>query len=137
MKTLGLSGIALAAFSLALPTYWGAQAAPTQSAEPSITLAQEGTGSGPRSGSGLPTGQSGTGKETDAGKGIVGKPSQFGTDQPTSGDFTPKEGSKSDHSSQRQQQPTTGGSDMPSGVGEKGTGQTQSSKGSGASSQKK
>jgi hypothetical protein len=136
MKTLRLSGLALAAFSLALPTYWGAQAAPTPSAEPPIILAQEGTGGG-SSGGGMQTGQSGTGKETDAGKGIVGKPSPFGQDQPTSGDFSPKKGSKSDHSSQRQQQPTTGGSDMPSGVGEKGTGQTQSSKGSGASSQTK
>lgn len=120
MKSLVLFRITLAVIGFSLTTYGS-------------ILAQEGTGGG-KSGGEMQTGQSGTGKETDAGKGIAGKPSPFGKDQPTSGDFSPKEGSKKDRS-QRQEQPKTGGSDYPSGIGEKGTGQASSSERSGASSQ--
>ena len=80
------------------------------------------------SGKGLDTGKSGTGKETDAGRGGSGKGSfgtsdqptsgkqSFGSDQPTSGDFTPNPSAatKSDESTQEKR-------------GGKGSGQSASS----------
>ena len=130
MKSLTLSVFALAAIGLPFAQYEEARSA-SRADEPPVTLAQERMRGG--NSGGMQTGQSGTGKETDAGKGIVGKPSPFGTDQPTTGDFSPDKGAKKDHPSQRQQQPTSGGSDYPSGIGEKGTGQASSSDRSGAS----
>ncbi len=81
---------------------------------------------GPRrgSGGGMETGKTGTGKETDAGRGTPGKKSPFGADQPTTGDFSPN---PSD-ATRSQPKPTdkTVGSDQPAGIGEKGSGQTRS-----------
>ena len=72
----------------------------------------------------LGTGKSGTGKETDAGRGTMGKKSEFGSDQPTSGDFSPNPSS----ATTTDPIPTdkTRGSEQPAGIGEKGSGQTRS-----------
>ena len=78
---------------------------------------------GPRSGS-PQTGKSGTGKETDAGRGTLGKESQFGSDQPRSGDFSPNPSSATKKKVNPPDQ--TAGSEQPSGIGEKGSGQTRS-----------
>ena len=99
-----------------------------------IGVAKAATDVGPRSGSGggMETGKSGTGKETDAGQGITGQKSPFGADQPTSGDFSPKEGAASDQNRGSQEKTARGtdmpqgsGSDFPPGIGEKGTGQKE------------
>jgi hypothetical protein len=74
----------------------------------------------------VPT-KSGTGKETDAGRGTLGKESPFGADQPRSGDFSPnpseatRSGSKPEDVDR-----TITGSEQPSGIGEQGSGQTRS-----------
>ena len=97
-------------------------------------IAQAATDVGPRSGSGggMETGKSGTGKETDAGQGIKGQQSPFGADQPTSGDFSAKEGGAAQQHQGSQEKTAKGtdmpqgsGSDFPSGIGEKGTGQKE------------
>ena len=86
-----------------------------------IVLVESGSGSGPVMG----TGKSGTGKETDAGRGVTGKKSPFGSDQPTSGDFSPNPSDAA--RSQAAPEDKTAGSEQPSGIGEKGSGQTRSS----------
>ena len=94
--------------------------------QPSVILVQGGTGAGSGS-QGLGTGKSGTGKETDAGRGTMGKKSQFGGDQPTSGDFSPNPSDAARSGSKPEDvDKTITGSEQPSGIGEKGTGQTRS-----------
>lgn len=97
-----------------------------QTDEASIFLVQGGTGAGSGS-QGMGTGKSGTGKETDAGRGAMGKKSPFGADQPTSGDFSsnPSNATTSD-SKPEDLDKTIAGSEQPSGIGEKGSGQTRS-----------
>jgi hypothetical protein len=73
------------------------------------------------------TGKSGTGKETDAGRGAMGKKSPFGSDQPASGDFSPNPSDATRSGSKPQDvDKTIAGSEQPSGIGEKGSGQTKS-----------
>ena len=74
----------------------------------------------------METGKSGTGKETDAGRGAPGKKSQFGADQPSSGDFSPNPSSATRNPSNPTDLDKTGGSNFPSGIGEKGSDQTRS-----------
>ena len=92
----------------------------------SVVLVQGGTGAGSGS-QGLGTGKSGSGKETDVGRGTLGKKSEFGEDQPRQGDFSPDNPSSAMRSPSN---PTdvdkSGGSNFPSGIGEKGSDQTRS-----------
>ena len=98
----------------------------SESHQPSVVLVQGGTGAGSGS-QGLGTGKSGTGKETDAGRGTMGKKSQFGADQPTSGDFSPNPSDATRSGSKPEDvDKTITGSEQPSGIGEKGSGQTRS-----------
>ena len=92
-------------------------------ADSPLVLIQSGTGAGPGTGTGLDTGKSGTGKETDAGRGTIGKKSPFGSDQPTSGDFSPNPPAASGSQAQAKDPQ---GLEQPSGIGEKGSGQTRS-----------
>jgi hypothetical protein len=101
----------------------------TDSSDPSsmVLLVQSGTGAGPGTGTGLDTGKSGTGKETDVGRGTLGKKSQFGEDQPRSGDFSPNSSaSTSNPPNPADTVDKTAGSNFPSGIGEKGSDQTRS-----------
>jgi len=91
-----------------------------------IVLVQSGTGAGPGTGTGLDTGKSGSGKETDAGRGTVGKESPFGSDQPRTGDFSPNATSATRNPPNTTDVDKTAGSNYPSGIGEKGSGQTRS-----------
>lgn len=98
----------------------------SESHQPSVVLIQGGTGAGAES-QGLGTGKSGTGKETDAGRGKMGKKSEFGADQPTSGDFSPNPSDATRSGSKPEDvDKTITGSEQPSGIGEKGSGQTRS-----------
>ena len=98
----------------------------SQTDQPSVLLVQGGTGAGSGS-QGLGTGKSGTGKETDAGKGKMGKKSEFGADQPTSGDFSPNPSDATRSGSKPEDvDKSIVGSEQPSGIGEKGSGQTKS-----------
>ena len=98
----------------------------SESHQPSVVLVQGGTGAGSGS-QGLGTGKSGTGKETDAGRGKMGKKSEFGADQPTSGDFSPNPSDATRSGSKPEDvDKTITGSEQPSGIGEKGSGQTRS-----------
>ena len=98
----------------------------SESHQPSLVLVQGGTGAGSGS-QGLGTGKSGTGKETDAGRGTMGKKSEFGGDQPTSGDFSPNPSDATRSGSKPQDvDKSIVGSEQPSGIGEKGSGQTKS-----------
>lgn len=101
----------------------GNQAYGSQIDEAAVFLVQGSTGAGSGS-QGLETGKSGTGKETDAGRGTMGNKSPFGSDQPTSGDFSPNPSS----ATRNDPPPTdkTRGSEQPAGIGEKGSGQTRS-----------
>jgi hypothetical protein len=90
----------------------------------SIIVPTAGPSAAPGTGTGMETGKSGTGKETDAGRGAVGKKSPFGADQPTSGDFSPNPPDAT--RSQPAVNDKTAGSEQPSGIGEKGSGQTRS-----------
>ena len=93
----------------------------------SILLVQSGTGAGPGTGTGLETGKSGTGKETDVGRGTLGKKSPFGEDQPRTGDFSPNSSSStSTPPSPADTVDKKAGSNFPSGIGEKGSDQTRS-----------
>jgi hypothetical protein len=97
-----------------------------QTDEASVFLIQGGTGAGSGS-QGMGTGKSGTGKETDAGRGAMGKKSPFGADQPTSGDFSPNPSDATRSGSKPEDvDKTITGSEQPSGIGEKGSGQTRS-----------
>ena len=98
----------------------------SESHQPSVVLVQGGSGAGSGS-QGLGTGKSGTGKETDAGRGTMGKKSPFGGDQPTSGDFSPNPSDATRSGSNPEDvDKTITGSEQPSGIGEKGSGQTRS-----------
>src|SRR3954470_13408620 len=88
---------------------------PLASSEPSIVLIQEDTGAG-ISALAIETGKSGTGKETDAGKGTIGKKSPFGADQPTAGDFSPNQPSPT--ASEPRRTDKMRGSEQPAGIGE-------------------
>jgi hypothetical protein len=93
----------------------------------SVVLVQSGTGAGPGTGTGLDTGKSGTGKETDKGRGTLGQKSQFGEDQPRTGDFSPNDPSSATRSpSNSTDVDKSAGSNFPSGIGEKGSDQTRS-----------
>jgi hypothetical protein len=122
MYTFAISAIAVG-FFIALsgnPGYL------SQTDQPSVILAQGGTGAGIGS-QGLGTGKSGTGEETDAGRGTMGKKSEFGADQPTSGDFSPNPSDATRSGSKPEDvDKTIVGSEQPSGIGEKGSGQTRS-----------
>lgn len=97
-----------------------------QADEASVLLVQSGSGAGSGS-QGMGSGQSGTGKETDAGRGAMGKKSPFGADQPTSGDFSPNPSNGTTSGSKPEDlDKTVAGSEQPSGIGEKGSGQTRS-----------
>jgi hypothetical protein len=67
------------------------------------------------------------GKETDVGRGTLGKKSPFGEDQPRTGDFSPNSSSSTTNPpNPADTVDKTAGSDYPSGIGEKGGGQTRS-----------
>ena len=94
---------------------------------PTVVLVQSSTGAGPGTGTAVETGKSGTGKETDAGRGTLGKKSPFGEDQPRTGDFSPNSSSStSTPPNPADTVDKTAGSNYPSGIGEKGSGQTRS-----------
>jgi hypothetical protein len=121
MYVFALSAIAVGFFSFS-----GNAAYSSQTDQPSVLLVQGGTGAGSGS-QGLETGKSGTGKETDAGRGTMGKKSPFGGDQPTSGDFSPNPSDATRSGSKPEDvDKTITGSEQPSGIGEKGSGQTRS-----------
>ena len=97
-----------------------------QADQPSVLLVQGGTDVGPGT-QGLGTGKSGTGKETDAGRGTLGKESPFGSDQPRTGDFSPNPSSATQSARNPEEvDQTVTGSEQPAGIGEKGSGQTRS-----------
>jgi hypothetical protein len=91
-----------------------------------LILVQSETGAGSRTGP-MGAGKSGTGKETDAGRGVMGKQSPFGSDQPTSGDFSPNSSSSTaKRPSAAETVDKTAGSNFPSGIGEQGTDENRS-----------
>ena len=82
----------------------------SQNDQPSVLLVQGGTGAG--------SGSQGLG---------TGKKSPFGGDQPTSGDFSPNPSDATRSGSKPEDvDKTITGSEQPSGIGEKGSGQTRS-----------
>jgi hypothetical protein len=92
----------------------------------SVVLVQGGTGAGAGS-QGLGTGKSGSGKETDVGRGTLGKKSEFGEDQPRQGDFSPNApAATGSQPKPSETDKTIAGSEQPPGIGEKGSGQTRS-----------
>jgi hypothetical protein len=67
------------------------------------------------------------GKETDAGRGTLGKESPFGSDQPRTGDFSPNApAATGSQPKPSETDKTIAGSEQPAGIGEKGSGQTRS-----------
>jgi hypothetical protein len=122
MYTFAMSAIAAGIFM----GFSGNPAYSSETNQPSVVLVQGGTGAGSGS-QGLGTGNSGTGKETDAERGTMGKKSPFGADQPTSGDFSPNPSDATRSGSKPEDvDKTITGSEQPSGIGEKGSGQTRS-----------
>ena len=119
-----LIALCIAASSSALV---GTAVAATVDRSPIIVLVQAGTGAGPGTGTGLDTGKSGMGRETDVQRGTLGQKSPFGADQPRSGDFSPNSSSSTTNPpNPADTVDKTAGSNFPSGIGEKGTGQMRS-----------
>jgi hypothetical protein len=122
MYMFAISAIAIGCFT----GFSGQLAYSSETHQPSVILVQGETGAGSGS-QGMGTGKSGTGKETDAGRGAIGKKSPFGADQPTSGDFSPNPSDATRSGSKPEDvDKTITGSEQPSGIGEKGSGQTRS-----------